>query len=214
MKENQTPEWLHNLQESSWELELLISGGAIFSLIQASDFLIESVQSIKITTGLVGTDMLLLLATFGVKILTVGFILHLALRAFWVSLVCANYAYPTGVKTSKIKWKRPFKINVTENSDLYDLILSTNKLCSMVMYLSIISSFILAGYILVAFLLLSLPSVLFNFELGAGWERYFSIFSWVSFFYFIDLFTFGGLRKIPYLSYLLYPFFRLLISFP
>ena len=30
---DETPSWLKNLQENSWELELLISGGAIFTLI-------------------------------------------------------------------------------------------------------------------------------------------------------------------------------------
>ena len=48
MKEkNEIPEWLKNLQENSWELELLISDGAVFTLFQASDFLLDSVQFIK-----------------------------------------------------------------------------------------------------------------------------------------------------------------------
>src|SRR5688572_6484682 len=123
MTEKQTPQWLQDLQESSWELEFLISGGAIFTLIQASQFLTDSVQSLKITNALIGTDMLLIIATLGVQMLTLGFILHLSLRAFWVALVCANYVYPQGIRRDKIKWKRPFWVPVQEGSDLYMLIL-------------------------------------------------------------------------------------------
>ena len=33
---HQIPKWLKQIMENSWELELLISGGAIFSLFQLS----------------------------------------------------------------------------------------------------------------------------------------------------------------------------------
>jgi len=51
-----TPKWIRELQETSWNLEFLISGGAIFSLVQASSFFAELVQSLKITAWLPGTD--------------------------------------------------------------------------------------------------------------------------------------------------------------
>jgi hypothetical protein len=34
---------------------------------------------------------------FGISLLTVGFILHLLLRAFWLALVCINYANRNGI---------------------------------------------------------------------------------------------------------------------
>jgi hypothetical protein len=34
---HKVPQWLKKLQENSWELELLISGRAIFSLFQLTD---------------------------------------------------------------------------------------------------------------------------------------------------------------------------------
>lgn len=209
MNEKQTPQWLQDLQESSWELEFLISGGAIFTLIQASDFLANTAHSLKITNALIGTDMLLILATLGVEILTLGFILHLALRAFWVALVCANYVYPEGIKASRIRWKRPFQVQVQEGSDLYMLILRTNKFCSTVMYLSIISSFMLAGFVLLGLAMLTFPTLLFNTEKHAFWDAYFAIFTWLWFFYILDLFLFGFFRRIPWLSYVLFPVFSL-----
>jgi len=209
MTEKQTPQWLQDLQESSWELEFLISGGAIFTLIQASQFLTESVQSLHITNEIIGRGLLLIFAMLGIEVLTLGFILHLLLRAFWVALVCANYVYPEGVQTKKIKWKRPFRVNIQEGSDLYELILKTNKLCSTVMYLSIISSILILGLLLIALVFVTLPTILFNTQESPYWDSYFGYFSWVCLFYLLDLVFFGVLRKIPILSYVVFPFFWL-----
>jgi len=38
------PKWLRRLQENSWEMELLISGGAIFSLFQLSDLYVDFIS--------------------------------------------------------------------------------------------------------------------------------------------------------------------------
>ena len=40
-KNEQVPQWLKELQENSWEVELLISGGAISALIQADIALLD-----------------------------------------------------------------------------------------------------------------------------------------------------------------------------
>ncbi|MBK9192531.1 MAG: hypothetical protein IPM77_14075 [Crocinitomicaceae bacterium] len=61
---------MKNLQENSWELELLVSGGAIFSLIQMSDLYIDWIRTIKITTQIPGMSIILILGMFGIKILT------------------------------------------------------------------------------------------------------------------------------------------------
>ncbi len=50
----QVPKWLRNIQENSWELELLISGGAIFSLLQIDDFYIQWVAKVAIMANFSG----------------------------------------------------------------------------------------------------------------------------------------------------------------
>ena len=66
------PKWVKSVQENSWELELLISGGAIFSLYQLSEFYIDWIQHIRMTNHFAGAGMLLMIGMFGIKILTLG----------------------------------------------------------------------------------------------------------------------------------------------
>ena len=42
---HQIPKWLKQIMENSWELELLISGGAIFSLFQLSGSWVNWIES-------------------------------------------------------------------------------------------------------------------------------------------------------------------------
>jgi hypothetical protein len=93
------PKWLRKLQENSWEMELLISGGAIFSLFQLSDLYVDFISSLKMTNAIVGLGILSMVGMFSLKLLTVGFITHLIFRAFWLALVCINYVFPNGTGT-------------------------------------------------------------------------------------------------------------------
>ncbi len=205
-EENKIPDWLKNLQENSWELELLVSGGAIFSLIQMSDLYIDWIRTIKITTQIPGMSIILILGMFGIKILTTGFILHLILRAFWLGLVCINYVYPGGIKKEKLNFKNPFQTNHQEG-DLKEQIMRVDKLCGTLMYTSIISAAALIGITVLMLCLIAFFSTLENNfpDLGV-WINYFlfTVF-WI---YILDLLFSGVFRKIPYLSYLFFPFFK------
>jgi hypothetical protein len=201
-KKHKIPKWLKELQENSWELELLISGGAIFTLFQVSDVWINWLENMNIISFLPGRAIFLLLGTLGLETLKLGFILHLILRAFWLSMVCINYVFPTGINKEKIKWKKPFRINIEEKEDLQSPIIFVDRLCGIVMYLSIISTFLLAGIIFTVFITLSAPMI-FGFNTG-----YIGIVMLLAFFiYLVDLILGGIFRKIPYLSYLTFPFF-------
>jgi hypothetical protein len=195
------PEWLKNLQENSWELELLISGGAIFTLIKASDIVLNSITYLRMTTAIPLT-IFYIIAIFGLKLLTFGFILHLILRAYWVAMVFINFVFPGGVKKEKLTYKRPFRQYIDERSDLYDSLMRVDKLAGLVMFLSISYSLVIVGLIVVLLVLGPLVGSL-----------HLKIVYWVFFpslaVYIIDLLSFGSLRKLKYLSYILFPFFKL-----
>lgn len=207
MKNINIPDWLKSLQENSWELELFISGGAIFTLFQASDGLLAFSEALRISMVLPGHHIVLLIAMFGIKLLTLGFIFHLLLRAFWVAMVFINFVYPKGVNSKNIRWKKPFTVDLDERSDLFNPIMKVDRISGIVMYLSIISTFAIIGFIfmLVVFILISsigiIPdaaSVILN-----------KILIYSVILYTFDLLSFGSLRSIPFLSYLVYPFFKI-----
>ncbi len=214
MQERHIPEWLKNLQENSWELELLISGGAIFSLFQISDIYLNWLEVVGMISGIPGRALLLMTGMIGIKVLTLGFIIHLALRAYWLALVCINFVYPNGINTHKIKWKSPFNIKAQKGDDLQDQITYVDKQCGTVMFMSIISIFVILGLTLV---FMSLIGVMLFLEKNTDvLSRNAFTFLFIFFLaYVFDLLSFGLLRKIPLLSYFTFPIFKLydIISF-
>jgi len=209
MKEKiEIPDWLKSLQENSWELELFISGGAIFTLFKVSEYLIQLSLNIGHVMILPGRSMILFIVVYAVKLLTFGFVFHLLLRAFWVAMVFVNFVYPQGVRSDKIRWKKPFKVDLDERSDLYKPIMAVDKLSGIVMFLSIMSTFILFGLIfLIIVFLIILFSGLLPDQLRMFLLNYVFLTSFIL--YFIDLLSFGMLRRVPILSYIVFPFFKL-----
>ena len=204
--ESQIPKWLKSIQENSWELELLISGGAIFSLFQFGDLYIDWRTNLKMYTALPGTNFLFLIGLIGIKILTLGFSLHLLTRAYWLALVCINYVFPNGIKTEKINWKKPYKVKHSSNENLKELITRVDKYCGTIVFTSIISVFALAGFML---LFIAMFSIMILFEESFPRELVMTLWLIFTLLYIIDFVTFGTFRKIPVISYLTFPFFKL-----
>jgi hypothetical protein len=204
---HQIPKWLKQIMENSWELELLISGGAIFSLFQLSGSWVNWIESTNEFTFFLGRSAILLIGTLGLELLKIGFITHIILRAIWLSMVCVNYAYPQGVNKENIKWKKPFKIPVSHEENLQVSIIRVDRYCGIVIYLSISSTIFLIGLILTIFLLLSVPSIL-EWKYAYGLYMNFVVLSLIL--YVMDLISAGLFRKTPVLSYLVFPIFSVL----
>ncbi len=201
------PKWLKNIQENSWELELLISGGAIFSLLQIDDFFLLWAVKLIVITAFSGVQTLLIVL-FSLKVLTLGFSLHLCFRAYWLALLCVNYAYPNGINDQKINFQKPFKNPISENKNLHNKIVKIDRYAGLIMFASILSVFILIGIILLLILAFAFLSIDFIDNTTIG-----EIISWVSIIlillYILDLLLLNSLRKIKYLSYILFPLFWL-----
>ena len=209
MEERKIPKWLKDLQENSWELELLISGGAIFTLFQLTESFILSIDKFKMISPVLGTDIVFVIISIALKLLTLGFIAHLCLRAYWLALVCINYVYPNGIKLNKIKREKPYKIKVEDGEDLQKQITTVDRYCGSVIFMAITSVFAIAGIIFSFLILVSAfligentltPESKFN-------SLFFTFLGIAYLTYLIDFLLFGILRKIPFVSYLTYPLF-------
>lgn len=202
------PKWLKNIQENSWELELLISGGAIFSLFQLDDILIKVGTEAAILTGFLGMGYLALVSFFALKFLTLGFFLHLCFRAYWLALVCLNFAYPKGTNTQNINFKKPFKTTISEENTLKNSIVKIDRYAGLIMFASILGVFVLVGIIILLLAFFSLINLnLFDdtiFEKIIGWGSLS-----ITLLYILDILLLNSLRKIKYFSYILFPFFWL-----
>lgn len=198
------PQWLQNLQENSWEIELLISGGAVFTLLQFPEMLLSFFRFAQTTSDIPGLHMMLIMGMAGLKILTNGFILHLLLRSFWLAMVCINYIFPEGINSLKMKRTFPFQSRHLEG-DLQEQIMDVDRLSGLVIFMTIISTLVLAGLVLGFFVTVFLIEWLNKWGL---WFSYFDLlFGLFSLLYFLDLLAMGSLRKIPLLSWVLFPIF-------
>ncbi len=208
------PKWLKNLQENSWELELLISGGAIFSLFQLSDLFIDWVQNMRVTSHLPGAGMVMIIGMFGLKVLSLGFTLHLILRAYWLALICINYVFPNGINQSKLKIQKPYVFKHM-SGDLKEQIIKVDGNCGLVMYMSIVSAFAIFGLIVLSIFLVAMSYMILPIIGEENKEGIFGLIVNLLLLYIIDLVSFGLLRKIPLLSYLTFPVFKIfdLVSF-
>ncbi|HOY38971.1 MAG: hypothetical protein KBB11_01590 [Bacteroidales bacterium] len=205
-EEQKVPKWIKKLQESSWELELLISGGAIFSLFKVGGIIPGFFVSISKYASVPGLSIFMIFVMIALKSLTLGFVVHLAMRSYWLALVCVSYVFPGGLRQEKIGWRKPFRIPAEGETGMYKQIMSVDRFCGLIIYFSIILAVILAGFILFFITSFTIPVI----TLPVDKAVYFTVFYVVFVVYLFDFITFGLLRKIPYLSYIVYLPFRLI----
>lgn len=205
---HEVPEWLQKLQENSWELELLISGGAIFSLFQLTDVFLEWMNAMGTINRIPGTFLMIVIGVAIIKTLTFGFSVHLISRAFWLALVCINYVHPNGIKGRIRASRQPFSTPFKSGEDLHRQILLVDRFCGVVIYTTILGAIIAFG-LLLGFM----PMLLWEFLKGNIWffsPDFIAGFLLITYLvYLFDFFLFGFLRRAPLLSYLVFPFFWL-----
>lgn len=128
------PQWLLQLEQESWQAELIISGLAIFGSLQLPEIIGRFGQwaltyfSVSMGPFLYFIQLYLFFAACG---LIIGFILHFVLRAIWIGLIGINSVFPEGIKTESDSYSKIFMENIKrdysiENSGIEAL----DKLCS------------------------------------------------------------------------------------
>jgi len=110
--ENPSPEksnWIQELSNQSWNLELVVSGAAIFStsfLPELTDAAIESYFENYQLSGSVVNQVFPLLAYSFAKssayLLIITFVVHFILRAFWIAIVGLRAVFPQGINYDNI----------------------------------------------------------------------------------------------------------------
>ncbi len=192
----------------SWEAELLISGGALLTLIQITISLGEFMMKLMDVGGVIAVSIIMIpFATAG---LVGGFSIHLILRGFWVSLVMLKKIYPNEINFEKLKLAEPY-LTKTKNFSLQKRIEFLDITCSKVFVFSFAFTFLIIGFFIVYFVIM-IPMILGNIWPSLYQNLFFSIFSfilaacWILFFY-LDLLTVGFLRRGKIAPKLYYPIY-------
>ena len=91
---------------ATWEVELLISGVAVFAMLQLPGLLDDALFMLLPRFG-DGWQMALLLVFMYAKgaalILSLTFVLHLLLRAHWIALVGVHAVHPDGIRWERLR---------------------------------------------------------------------------------------------------------------
>lgn len=100
------PDQLPKHTTPTWEVELLISGVAVFAMLQLPGWLDNQMFALmpRLDADLAATVLsLYLYLKSAALILAVTFALHLMLRAHWIALVGMHSVYPDGVLWEKLR---------------------------------------------------------------------------------------------------------------
>lgn len=91
----------------TWEIELLISGASVFALMQFPDWINSHVLAIQLALGNSQLSGLIIPIFMYVKgaafVLIITLVIHIILRAYWVSLIGVHSIFPQGLDHEKLK---------------------------------------------------------------------------------------------------------------
>lgn len=145
-------EKLRELTTQSWNLELVISGLALFAVLQLPQVLDELFGYIRYnmlaqTEGLPGLFPVLALSMMkaGCYVLFAAFLTNFVMRAFWVGLVGLLAVYPKGIDYHKIPFTTPYAQDRIKKDlgSLQGYILRLDRHCNIVFAVAFLFVFML-----------------------------------------------------------------------
>lgn len=152
MNNSKTPKWLKNTERNSWQIELLLSGGFIFVLFQIPSYVREHLFEVSSHSNF-GTSTVLLFvgAVILSRVLLIGFLTNLLLRAIWLAFLGIHYAFPKGIDYERLDYSERFRqLNESKNTGL-TRIFKMEKFCSISYSIAIMIAIVSVGILGIMF---------------------------------------------------------------
>lgn len=205
---------LVKLQEESWQLELIISGFAIFGLVSAYEPISSSLREASHDQQ-VYKFVLTLVAKISCAILIFNLLLHVLLRGLWIGTLGLRYV-SGDIDYEKLNYSEKFTKYLKKKVGSFDKYIATlENYCSIIFAIS----FLLIFYVLAITLTIIMIAFTANYIVNSDWLP-----SWISkgfgialilfiifgmFFTFFDFVTQGYLKKKKWLSKIYFPIYWL-----
>ena len=218
-RKNALTRWLETLQQESWQLELLISGFAIFLLIGS----LEPVRSLRYDIDLLasGGEMYQILyipynALLGSWfILVINLIIHILLRGLWISTIGLRYV-SGDVDFDILRFTTKFDQFLKKKITSFDIYIhQLEKLCSIIFAFTFLIIFILIsiGLFVGIMAILIYNSTLFQEKVSYGFADIFfiaiiCILLLGAGIYFVDFITLGWIKRKKKFAQFYYPIYR------
>jgi hypothetical protein len=146
----QHEEKLRDLTSQSWNLELVISGAALFAMLQIPDLLDTAFDYFRFnflshTTGIIGVLPALVLSMMKATcyVLFAAFLTNFVMRAFWVGLVGLLSVYPTGIHYDRIPFSSKYAQEQMSGKfgSLENYIIRLDRRCNIVFAVAFLFTF-------------------------------------------------------------------------
>lgn len=218
--------WLDKLQQESWQLELVVSGFAIFLMAGAWDALVEFnlIQKIKYaglgqTGAALGLGYLILSVTC--LFIMINLVLHVLLRGLWISTIGLRYV-SGDIDFEKLKLAPRFKHFLRKRIGSFDeYILRLENICSVIFAFTFLVVFMLVGLGMFFLVIILVSYIEVNFLDGFAddvsnvgiavkwaWGIFLVLVLLSAVLYFIDFVTLGYLKRKKWLSRIYFPIYR------
>jgi len=202
---------LKKLQEESWQLELIISGFAIFGLFSAFSPL-ELLFTESQNDGHTLVSIVYVVALISCVILSFNLLLHVVLRGLWIGALGLRYV-SGDIDYDALNYSKKFTSYLQKRIGSFDrYIARLENYCSIIFAIS----FLLVFYVLAFFFTIGAIAFIGKFLIGnddiASWGKWIGIpivlFLIIGMLMvFIDFATQGWLKKKQWLSKLYFPFY-------
>ncbi len=204
--------WLDALQQESWQLELIISGFALYALFSSFEPVsMETRRAIAQENSLHIYFMTFLVASLFILILNLT--AHVILRGLWIGAIGLRYVSGE-IDYEELKYTLKFRNHLEDKVGSFDkFIADLEKYCSVIFA----STFLTVFYILAFFIifgLLFLSTQLINTVENSVLRTSLIILSWLTIglgiiMTMVDFITQGWLKRNRWLSRIYFPYYRL-----
>ncbi len=201
---------LQKLQEESWQLELLISGFAIFGLFTAYPTIAESAKEAQNSEQIVKsiTYMVVLISC---AILIFNLLLHILLRGLWIGALGLRYVSGE-IDYDILKYSKKFTNYLKKKVGSFDKYIATlENYCSIIFALSFLLVFYVLAFTLVIIAISLIAIYIINNDdlptwiskgVGISLTIFVSVGMFITFF---DFVTQGLLKKKQWISKIYFP---------
>ena len=205
--------WLDILQQESWQLELIISGFAIYGLfmvIEPIELASQQAQDERnVYSGFLFQGLLI-----SWYILTINLLAHVILRGLWIGAIGLRYVSGE-IDYERLRYSPKFTRHLLKRVGSFDNYVATlEKYCSIIFAITFLLVFYLLGLLLIAFIF-TLLGLWIASEDTPDWARGFIAIPLIVFLAigtlltFIDFVTQGWLKKKKWTTAIYYPVYSL-----
>jgi len=210
-KDEKFKKWLDILQQESWQLELIISGFAIYGLFMVIDPIEAANLEAQNDQNMYRTFM-----AQGLKvswyILTINLVAHVILRGLWIGAIGLRYV-SGDINYDALKYSPKFKKHLVKRVGSFDNYVATlEKYCSIIFAVTFLLVFYLLGLLAISFVF-TLLGLWLDQDDTADWIRYWVIIPLIvitaigTILTFIDFVTQGWLKKKNWTTTFYYPIY-------